>query len=244
MDEIKHHGTVAMTAPAAPTDAQEEFFRRLAGHYMDALTQILVTDDLSECHRLADIFLGSNPSPPHHVEGPFTTPEELADALGISVEAITRSVCTKRTKDTAENLLRLGEQLLLGYSNAVFMLGKSDDPAIAQLINDFSAALRNQNTGFENTPTAPQVVVRGIKPLEWGKLGPGFYRAKAPLFGNIRIEKYGPKFTTCYSVPGYSNVFAEGEFSTVREAKAAAETEYQSRMFAALSAPATEVDHG
>ena len=90
---------------------------------------------------------------------------------------------------------------------------------------------------------SPATIVR-VKPLEWEDIGPGFSRAKAPLFGNIRIEKYGPKFTTCYSVPGYSNVFADGEFATAEEAKAAAEAEYQKRMTSALSAPATEVDHG
>jgi hypothetical protein len=73
-----------------------------------------------------------------------------------------------------------------------------------------------------------------IKPLEWEDIGSGFSRARAPLFGNIRVEKYGTRFTTCYSVPGYANTFAEGDFSTADEAKAACEAEYQKHIRAAL----------
>lgn len=74
-----------------------------------------------------------------------------------------------------------------------------------------------------------------IKPLEWEDIGSGFSRARAPLFGNIRVEKYGARFTTYYSVPGYANTFAEGDFSTAEDAKAACEAEYQRRMISALA---------
>jgi hypothetical protein len=74
-----------------------------------------------------------------------------------------------------------------------------------------------------------------VKPLEWKDLGFGFLVAQAPLFGNIRVEHYGDEFTVSYSIPGYSNTFAEGEFFTVEKAKAAAEAEYERRILSALS---------
>jgi hypothetical protein len=74
-----------------------------------------------------------------------------------------------------------------------------------------------------------------IKPLEWEDIGSGFSRARAPLFGNIRVEKYGARFNTCYSLPGYADTFAEGDFSTAEDAKAACEAEYQRRMLSALA---------
>lgn len=72
MTEIEHNGVVAMTDDDAPNDSQEDFFRGLAAHYMDALKQIIVNDDLNECHRLAGVFLGSNPPPADLVVGDWT----------------------------------------------------------------------------------------------------------------------------------------------------------------------------
>lgn len=80
----------------------------------------------------------------------------------------------------------------------------------------------------------------GIRSLDWEAIGSGFFRAPAPLFGNIRVEKYGSLFTTCYSLPGYSNTFAEGAFATADEAKAACEAEYQKRMRAALASEGSD----
>lgn len=76
-----------------------------------------------------------------------------------------------------------------------------------------------------------------IRPLEWEKLGYGFFRAPAPLFGNIRVEHYGDEFTVSYSLPGYSNTFAEGAFGTEEQALAAAEAEYQKRMASVVMPP-------
>jgi hypothetical protein len=87
-------------------------------------------------------------------------------------------------------------------------------------------------------PPPPQPLVVGIRPLIWEDIGSGFSRAPAPLFGNIRVEKYGELFTTCYSLPGYSNTFAEGAFASADEAKAACEAEYQKRMRVALNTEA------
>jgi hypothetical protein len=75
-----------------------------------------------------------------------------------------------------------------------------------------------------------------INPLQWEHLGGYFYRAPAPLFGNIRIESFGAhsRFTVEYSIPGHSNTFVEGDFDTAELAMAAGEQEYQRRMKAAM----------
>lgn len=73
-----------------------------------------------------------------------------------------------------------------------------------------------------------------VKPLEWEHLGGDFFRASAPLFGNIRVERYGDFFTVSYSVPGFSDVFVEGDFGSADEAKVAAQTEYDKRMRSVL----------
>lgn len=100
---------------------------------------------------------------------------------------------------------------------------------------DFTVAdLRRARTALASAPPSSGFVA--VKPLEWEDIGSGLSTAPAPLFGNIRVEKYGALFTTCYSLPGYSNTFAEGSFATADEAKSACEVEYQKRVRATLSA--------
>jgi Lar family restriction alleviation protein len=80
------------------------------------------------------------------------------------------------------------------------------------------------------TPANSRAEAIGVKPLEWEEIGSGFYRAKAPLFGNIRVEKYGTRFTVCYSLPGYSDTFTPGDFATAEAAKTAAQADYEQRV--------------
>lgn len=115
-------------------------------------------------------------SPPiSNVEGPYTTREELAGALEISVEALTNRVCTSCTKRTTSahdrDLHRLGAQLLLGYSNAIAVLGMSDAPDVANLIRDFGDALQYRNSDIAMTPK------QGVAPtaIAW-LVRDGFYR--------------------------------------------------------------------
>lgn len=75
-----------------------------------------------------------------------------------------------------------------------------------------------------------------VKGLEWETIGArkNFSRAKAPLFGNIRVENYGDTFTVAWSVPGFSDTFTDGDFPTLAAAQAAAEQDYRARIAAAL----------
>lgn len=83
-------------------------------------------------------------------------------------------------------------------------------------------------------PAAPVAAPVQVKALEWEEIGSGFYRARAPLFGNIRVEKYGKRFTVCYSLPGYSDTFTPGDFATADEAKTAAQADYEQRIRSVL----------
>jgi hypothetical protein len=84
--------------------------------------------------------------------------------------------------------------------------------------------------------TLAERLARCVKPLEWESLDDTgrFWRAPAPLFGNIRVEAYGDPYRIAYSVPGFSDTFTEGEFDTPEAAKAAAQADYTSRILAAL----------
>ena len=74
-----------------------------------------------------------------------------------------------------------------------------------------------------------------VKPLVWQDLGAALARAPAPLFGNIRVEKYSDNFTVAWSVPGYTDTFAPGEFATKDDAKAAAQAHYEACILSALT---------
>lgn len=83
----------------------------------------------------------------------------------------------------------------------------------------------------------PAVTV-GVKPLVWEDMGENFAKAAAPLFGNIRCERYGEGgFTISWSVPGFAGQFTLGSFPTLEAAKAAAQADYEARILAALDAP-------
>lgn len=93
-------------------------------------------------------------------------------------------------------------------------------------------ASSNEIELFASTPAPLPVAVKG---LEWEHLGGDFHRAKAPLFGNIRIENYGgSEFIVTYSIPGYSDTFTPGKFASADEAKAAAQADYETRIRSAL----------
>ncbi len=77
-----------------------------------------------------------------------------------------------------------------------------------------------------------------IKPLNWEHLGGDHYRAKCPLFGNLRIERYGGDFMVNWSVPGFCDSFIEGEFKTLSAATEATQIEYDRRLRAVLNLPA------
>jgi hypothetical protein len=84
--------------------------------------------------------------------------------------------------------------------------------------------------------TLAERLARCVKPLSWERLDDTgrFWRAPAPLFGNIRVEAYGGPYRIAYSVPGFSHTFTEGEFDTPEVAMRAAQADYQSRILAAL----------
>ena len=78
-----------------------------------------------------------------------------------------------------------------------------------------------------------------IKLLEWEKLGDGSaYRAPLPIFGSLRVEKWGGNWEIVWSVPGYCCTFTEGVFGTADEAKAAAQADFEDRIRAFLLPPA------
>lgn len=61
-------------------------------------------------------------------------------------------------------------------------------------------------------------------PLKWEALSERAYRADAPLFGSIRVEKYkGDCWSVDWSAPGISDTLIEGEWSTREAAMKAAE---------------------
>lgn len=80
-----------------------------------------------------------------------------------------------------------------------------------------------------------------VKPLGWDDMGGDFARAAAPLFGNIRVEKYSDNFTVAWSVPGFTDTLTDGEWATFADAKAAAQADYTARICAALE-PITPPD--
>jgi hypothetical protein len=74
-----------------------------------------------------------------------------------------------------------------------------------------------------------------VKPLVWERLGGGNYRAKAPLFGNIRIEGWSSgKWNVAWSVPGFCDTFTDGDFPTLEAAQAAAQADFADRIMAAI----------
>ncbi len=75
-----------------------------------------------------------------------------------------------------------------------------------------------------------------VKPLVWDDLGDGrAYRAKAPLFGSIRVEAYySGGFHVLWSVPGFCDIFTPGLYASADLAQAAAQADYTSRITAAL----------
>jgi hypothetical protein len=77
-----------------------------------------------------------------------------------------------------------------------------------------------------------------IKPLIWEHLGGDHYRAMCPLFGNLRIERYGGDYMVNWSVPGYCASFIEGEFDTFAAAVEATQAEYERRLSEVLNLPA------
>jgi len=91
----------------------------------------------------------------------------------------------------------------------------------------------------EPTPEAVERAAVRVKPLEWEHLGGNTYRAAAPLFGNLRVERYGTgNWHAAWSVPGSTYAFVEGEFPSHAAAMAAAQAEYDRRILSALTAPA------
>lgn len=72
--------------------------------------------------------------------------------------------------------------------------------------------------------------VSKFRSLSWVHLGGHYFRAAAPLFGSIRLEKFGDEFLVLYSVPGFSDEFVAGNFDSPQSAMDAAEHEYQRRM--------------
>lgn len=73
-----------------------------------------------------------------------------------------------------------------------------------------------------------------VKPLVWEQFGSS-YRAKAPLFGHIRIEDYASgKWAILWSAPGICDTFTPGGFDDPEAAKAAAQADYEHRILSAL----------
>jgi hypothetical protein len=62
--------------------------------------------------------------------------------------------------------------------------------------------------------------------LEWRTLNPDFaFVAPAPLFGSIRVERYGTDepWEINYSVPGYCAKLVDGQWPSAASAKLGAE---------------------
>jgi hypothetical protein len=91
----------------------------------------------------------------------------------------------------------------------------------------------------ENTINSPREDNAGvIRPLNWEHLGGDHYRAMCPLFGSLRIERYGGDFMVNWSVPGFCDSFIKGEFETLTAAVEATQSEYERRLSAVLNLPA------
>lgn len=73
-----------------------------------------------------------------------------------------------------------------------------------------------------------------VKPLEFEQIFSNGYRAKAPLFGHIRVEGYGDDWVVQWSVPGFCDTFVHGEFEGPEAAMKAAQTKYQQLMLKAF----------
>jgi hypothetical protein len=68
-------------------------------------------------------------------------------------------------------------------------------------------------------------------PLAWQALSELSYRADAPLFGSIRVEKYkGNAWSVDWSAPGISDTLIEGEWDTPETAMKAAEDHVSSAL--------------
>lgn len=73
-----------------------------------------------------------------------------------------------------------------------------------------------------------------VKPLVWEAISDTSFRAKALMFGNVRVETYGSHWVINWSAPGYCDTLIAGEFDTPEAAKAAAQADYEARIKAAL----------
>jgi hypothetical protein len=73
-----------------------------------------------------------------------------------------------------------------------------------------------------------------VKPLVWEAISDTSFRAKALMFGNVRVETYGAPWVINWSAPGYCDTLIAGEFDTPEAAKAAAQAYYEARIKAAL----------
>lgn len=69
-----------------------------------------------------------------------------------------------------------------------------------------------------------------VKPLKFEQIFTNGWRAPAPLFGHIRLEKYGSDWVVQWSVPGFCDAFVEGEFDDLQDAMDAAQTKYADLM--------------
>ncbi|WP_420010617.1 hypothetical protein [Tateyamaria sp.] len=92
------------------------------------------------------------------------------------------------------------------------------------------SAFEGGKEGAEGKWSARTADAPCIKPLLWEPLGMRQFKAKAPLFGNIRIEKWGSKLNVLWSVPGLCASFIDGDFPDEDTAKAAAQTEFERRI--------------
>ena len=87
-------------------------------------------------------------------------------------------------------------------------------------------------------PRADGTIPVTVKPLVWEELGESQYRATAPLFGNLRVERYGGSdWMAVWSVPGFSDTFVDGVFQSAESAKGAMQLEYDKRISACVEQP-------
>ena len=74
-----------------------------------------------------------------------------------------------------------------------------------------------------------------VKPLEWEQVSPDEYRAKAPLFGLLRIWEWNGRFGVAYSTnDGPFIPLGFAGFPTSEAAKAAVQAEYDKAILACL----------
>lgn len=93
----------------------------------------------------------------------------------------------------------------------------------------------NEHQESQSSKIDPQDVCGIFKPLAWEHLGGDHHRAPCPLFGNLRVEKYTGGYIVVWSVPGYCDTFAPGEFGSADSAKFAAQQEYERRLLPFLN---------